>query len=472
MFRTVSNHLRLSKQQYKIVDTLAYHSKSLYNVGLYNIRQHYVTIQENTVILNSLRPDLASGIPPQIGSFLPYTRSKKFPYTDISNYTYSKTNENYLLLHSDPAQQTLQNIDTAYRSYFKLFEMYKAGNLAFRPGLPKYLPKDGRYSLTYPRAHLKMKNGYVFLGISRAFKKQHGLNGKELKFKIPAQIHPNQIRVVRVVPICNGKTYKIEFVYEVSKCEREAPKTNYLAIDLGLDNFATIVDNVTGTATILDGKYLKSVNRRYNKENAKLQSIKDKQGLKSQFTARQSRLLCRRNNQINEAMNRFVAYIVKYAHKHDIGTVVLPTWDGIKQEISHGRKNNQNFVQIPYAKFRRKLKAKCECAGIIYDDSHDEAYTSQVDALSGDPIKKPAYGRTRRVKRGLYQSSTGTQLNADVNGAINHMRKVAGDSVLEQIISRGRVNRPVRIRDAYEEPNFVQIKLQSNLTGRIASPAL
>ena len=101
----------------------------------------------------------------------------------------------------------------------------------------------------------------------------------------------------------------------------------------------------------------------------------------------------------------------------------------------------------------------CELIGIRFDDSHSEAYTSQVDALALDPIKKPPYGRKRRVKRGLYQSAPGTLINADVNGALNHLRKIAGDSVIPRIIGRGRVNRPVRIRATFEPSTFAYIKL-------------
>ena len=283
-------------------------------------------------------------------------------------------------------------------------------------------------------------------------KKIHGLTGKELTFKIPPHIKPHQLKEVTILPIHGGKVYKIEFAYEVSATPVPLSPRNYLAIDLGVNNFATMVDT-TGTATIIDGKYIKSINRWYNKENARLQSIKDKQGLTCEYTRRQSQILLRRNNQINEALNRSVSHIVNYAKDHEIDTIILPRWDGIKQGINHGRRGNQNFYQIPYEKFRMKLASKCEEAGIIFDDSHDERYTSQVDALVCDPISKPAYGTTRRIKRGLYQSACGTLVNADVNGALNHMRNVAGDSVMKQIIGSGRVNRPVRIRLHYEQPS-------------------
>ncbi len=207
--------------------------------------------------------------------------------------------------------------------------------------------------------------------------------------------------------------------------------------------------------------------------NARLQSIKDKQGI-SGITKRQARLLKRWDCRITEALNRYANWIVNYAIQHRIGTVILPRWGGIKDKINHGRRGNQNFVQVPYHKFRQKLKSNCELYGIRFDNTHSEAYTSQVDALALDPIKKPPCGRKRRVKRGLYQSALGILINADVNGALNHLRKVAGDSVIRRIIGRGRVNRPVRIRTAFEESTFAHIKLQPGAPqgATAASPTL
>jgi len=425
----------------------------LYNVALYNVRQHYCEYLENAAILTGIQPNITVKTESPIRSYLPYTRKKEFPYKDISNYVRTKPNENYPLLHSDTAQQTIKSVEEAYKSYFALLRLYRRGELKDCPRPPHYLDKDGRFKLSFPISHLTMRNGYVTLGQSRAFKKRYNLTGKELTFKIPPHIKPEQIREVTILPIHNGKTYKIEFAYIAPATPVPLDPTRYLAIDLGVNNFATMVDT-TGTATIIDGKYLKSLNQWYNKENARLQSIKDKQGLTCKYTKRQSRLLIKRTNRINEAMNRFVAYIVRYACDRKIGTIILPKWVGIKDGINHGTRNNQNFVSIPYAKFRLKLKSKCELLGITFDDSQDERYTSQVDALACDPITKPPYGRTRRVKRGLYQSAVGALINADVNGALNHLRKVAGDSVIQQIISSGRVNRPVRVKLGYEQHSY------------------
>ncbi len=457
--RVVSNYLRLPKKTFQILDTLAYHAKSMYNVGLYNVRQHYTTHQENRQALQGIRPDLTSGVDVLIGSYLPFTRKKDSPYKEYSNYAQSKPNENFSLLHNDTAQQTLRSVEEAYKSYFELLALYRKGQLEDCPSPPHYLPKDGRFKLAFPRAHLTIRNGSVTLGLSLKFRKQHGLTGKELTFPIPPCIKPHQIREVTILPVNGGMAYKIEFCYKVLTQPKNLDPTQYLAIDLGLNNFATLVDTATGAAVILDGKRIKSINRWYNKENARLQSIKDEQKIGG-ITKRQARLLKKRDCRIGEAMNRYVNWIANYALQHRIGTVVLPRWDGIKDKIRHGKRGNQNFVQVPYHKFRQKLKSKCELYGIRFDDTHSEAYTSQVDALNLDPIRKPPYGKTRRIKRGLYRSALGTLINVDVNGALNHLRKVAGDSVVPRIIGRGRVNRPVRIRTTFEPSTFAPIKLQ------------
>lgn len=261
------------------------------------------------------------------------------------------------------------------------------------------------------------------------FKKKHNLTGKELTFRIPPQINPDDIKEVRVIPIHNGKAYKLEYIYEVSEQTVDLDKSQFLSIDLGLDNFATITESVNGTATIIDGKYIKSINRYYNKEMSMLQSIKDKQRIKS-ITNRQSRITIKRNNRINEFLNRAVYNIVETCLNNKIGNIIIGELTEIKQEISIGKRNNQNFVGIPYFLFKRKLKAKCERYGIQYHEV-DEAYTSRTDALAFDEIKEQSYGKSRRIKRGLCKSVTGVLLNADVNGSLNIMRKVANDTVVK-----------------------------------------
>ncbi len=215
--------------------------------------------------------------------------------------------------------------------------------------------------------------------------------------------------------------------------------SRYLGVDLGLDNFAAVVDTI-GTAFLIEGRYIKSLNRWYNKERARLQSIYSKQGIKC---GRKLALVShKRQHIIDNFLNQAVSLIIKHCLNNQIGAVVVGRMKGIKQGIEIGRVNNQNFVGIPYGKFKRKLKSKCMYYGIRYMEV-DEGHTSQRCSRCGHVSK------SSRRYRGLYVcKKCGYVVNADINGAINILAKVAGESAVKQITSSGCVNHPVRIRVA------------------------
>ena len=412
----ITNNLRLNKQQFEALRALSRASKNMYNLGLYNTRQYFF----------------------QNNQFLKYPQ----------NYHLCKEDENYKLMQAATAQQSLKFVERGMRSFFGLIKLYKNGQIN-KPSIPHYLDKEGYFMIAFPKNAFSIKNGNVRLGLSFEFLKQFPVNRNILTFRLPKQLKAKSsyIQEIHILPQYEGKYFKIKYCYEEKKETVNLDYSKYLSIDLGVSNFATFVDT-DGTASIIDGKYVKSLNQWYNKENARLQSIKDQQDIKK-ITARQIKLLTKRSNKITEFMNRSVNYLVKHCLKNNIGNILIGELTGIKQGINHGKKNNQNFVQIPFGKFKAKLESKCNFYGIKYQLA-DEAYTSQVDALALDPVEKPGYGRSRRVMRGLYKSSTGQLINADINGAINILRKVVGDSPIPGIINRGLVNRPVKLRIAYE----------------------
>jgi len=378
---SITNNLRLNKQQYEALKTLSRASKNMYNLGLYNTRQYFFN---NNVFL-------------------------KYP----QNYHLCKVDQNYKLMQAATAQQSLKFVERNVRSWFGLLKLYRNGQLD-KPKIPHYLGKEGYFMIAFPKNSFSIKNNKVRLGISQEFLKQNPKAKKLLTFEIPKQLKKmkNHIQEIHIIPMYNAKYFKIKYCYEEEKQIQELDNSKYLSIDLGVSNFATFADT-DGTASIVDGKYIKSINQWYNKENARLQSIKDKQGIK-QITNRQIRLLSKRNNKINEFMNRIVNFLVKHCIENKIGNVLIGELREIKQGINHGRKNNQNFVSIPFSKFKAKLESKCDFYGINYQ-LVDEAYTSRTDALALDEIKKQPYGASRRVKRGLYKSSTGQLINADIN---------------------------------------------------------
>ncbi|MFQ6062118.1 MAG: RNA-guided endonuclease InsQ/TnpB family protein, partial [Methanosarcinales archaeon] len=372
-----------------------------------------------------------------------FNNNKYLPYE--SAYHILKLNDNYALLLTGASQSTMKVVDRSMKSFFSLLNKRAKGLYQYPVRLPRYLKKDGLFAIVLSPRAFRVRGDKLLIGFSKKFREKHKPEIKDLVFKIPANIRGKEIKEVRIIPMYNGLYFNLEYIYEEKPIEVPLNYSEYLAIDLGLDNFATFVESATGSAIILDGKELKSINQWYNKENARLQSIKDKQKIKKP-TKRQYKLFSRRNYKINEGLNKAVNLIIKTCIEKKIGNVVIGELKNIKQGINLGKRNNQNFVQIPYRILKQKLKSKCELYGINYDEV-DEAYTSKLDALAFEPIQKHNSYLGKRVKRGLFQSSTGTMINADVNGALNILRKeVSDDSLVKEIISRGLVNRPKRIR--------------------------
>ena len=413
MYRNQKNQVRhLTKQEYVALKTLCRLSKNLYNATLYAIRQYY------------------------------FTEKKYLRYE--SAYHALKDNENYKLLNTDIAQQTMKVVDRNFKSFFALVNKAKQCDYKFSSiKLPYYLPKDGYFMLIIPR--FTVKDGYFTVPMSNAFKKEFGT----VKLPFPKNLDKKQVKEIRIIPKHNCKFFEIDFVYIQEQQTMQLNPNNALGIDLGLDNLATCVTN-TGASFIVDGKKLKSINQWYNKENARLQSIKDKQGIKG-LTNRQYRLLTKRNNRVNYYMNKTARIIVNYCIQNNIGNIVVGYNIDWKRNINIGSCNNQNFTQIPHGNLRVKIKSLCERYGINYVEQ-EESYTSQADFFANDTL--PVYNADnpqeynfsgKRISRGQYRTYQGTIINADCNGALNILRK-SNLVDLRVLQARGCLDQPERIR--------------------------
>jgi len=82
----------------------------------------------------------------------------------------------------------------------------------------------------------------------------------------------------------------------------------------------------------------------------------------------------------------------------------------------------------------------------------EESYTSKCSALDMEPIQKHEQYAGRRKRRGLFQAACGKLLNADVNGAVNILRKAISDSAAKQIIDSGLLFNPVKVRCMFTNP--------------------
>jgi putative transposase len=230
---------------------------------------------------------------------------------------------------------------------------------------------------------------------------------------------------VRIVPI--GTKYKVEIVYEKEEKNLKLNKYNVLAIDLGLNNIVTGVNNIGLRPIIVKGGVVKSINQYFNKQLAKYKSIAKKvNGLEE--TKRTRRLYQTRNNKIIAIFHRISKNLISYCIENDIGTIVIGHNNGWKQGIDIGKRNNQNFVQVPFSKLIQQLEYKSKIVGIEMVIV-DESYTSKCSFLNNEEVKKHSKYKGKRISRGLFRSSNGTIINADVNAGYNIMKKVFPNAI-------------------------------------------
>ena len=402
----------LSKKEFRNLKYLSHIAKNLTNEAIYNIRQYY------------------------------FKNKKYLSYNE--NYKILKNSENYKKLNSNMAQQILKEVDGSFKSFFGLLKLAKNGQYDNKKiKLPKYLAKDGFTTLVI--GFVRLKDGMLIIPYSNSFRKTH----KEIAIKLPPVLKGKKIKEIRIIPKQHSRYFEIQYIYEVEEVQRELNKNNVLGIDLGIDNLCTCVTN-TGASFLIDGRKLKSINQYYNKINAKLQSIKDKQKIE-RTTLRQKKITRKRNNRINDYLSKVARTIINYCLNNDIGKLVLGYNEDFQRNSNIGSINNQNFVNIPYGKLRDKLIYLCKLYGIEFK-LQEESYTSKASFFDGDEI--PIYDKEnpqeyifsgKRIKRGLYQTSVGKLINADCNGALNILRKskVVDLSIL---YNRGELNTPKRIR--------------------------
>ncbi len=411
MYLTQRNQIRgLKTNEFTALKELCRLSKNLYNVGLYTVRQYY------------------------------FQERKHLKYE--SNYHHCKGNENYRMLNTDIAQQTLKVVDRIFRSFYELIASVKSGSYSSKVRLPHYLPKEGYFPLIMPR--VKVKDGKFRIPMSTAFKAEHG----EIWIPFPERLNQETLKEVRILPKYNGRFFEVEFISEAEETPIETKSESAISIDLGLDNLATCVDT-NGASFILDGKPLKSFNQWFNKENARLQSIKDLQKIKG-TTERQAKLAINRNAKVRDYLNKAARYVINHCIEHRIDKLVVGFNIEMKQAINIGSRNNQNFVQIPHSSFRFKLKALCERYGIKYAEQ-EESYTSKASFLDNDTIpvfnadnpKKYEFSG-KRIKRGLYLTQYGILVNADCNGAANILRKSKHNALSG--VSSGCLAQPLRVK--------------------------
>ena len=325
-----------------------------------------------------------------------------------------KTKQAYQALPSQTSQQILKYVTRNWKSYFKGLKEFRFDFSKFkkRPNIPRYKKKNGESVAIFTNQQCRIKQGYLH------FPKRVNIN--PLKTRIT-----ERLKEVRVIPL--GVKYKIELVYEKEETDLGLEKAHLLSIDLGLNNLITAVNNSGCRPFIIKGGMVKSINQYYNKQLAYYRSIENKKG-NIKDTKRIQRLHLIRNNKLNTLFHRISRRVIEFCISNNIGTIVIGYNHGWKQKINMGKRNNQKFVQIPFLKLVKQIAYKAQLQG-IHALTVNENHTSKCSFLDNEPIKKHANYAGKRISRGLFKTSKGVLLNADINGAYNIMKKAFPNAI-------------------------------------------
>ena len=405
----VEQHIISKKhKQWKECDRLCFLAKNLYNAGLYQYRQFY------------------------------FENKKLLKYTDLDKQFNSTNQSDYRAISARSSCALIRLIDQNYKSFFASIKDYgkNPNKYKAKPKLPKYLDKvKGRQVITFDYLQGKIKNGFIH------FPKKENL--LPLKTKVLAE----QFRQVRIVP--KASCYIIEVVYEINnQININLDFNHYLGIDMGVDILAAITSNKPGLRPMLiNGRIAKSINQNYNKLTSKHKSnldnqinllnknLKTDEKIKTKTSNKIKQTTLKRNNSIKTYLHQCSKFIVDYCNDNNIGNIIIGLNKGWKQKSKMSKKNNQHFIQIPFAELINMITYKANLIGIKVETIH-EAYTSKCSALDLEPINKHEIYMGKRIKsknhefKGSFITSENKIINDDVNGSLNILRKVIGNDFI------------------------------------------
>lgn len=385
-------------------------STSIYNQALYFLRQSYFKTKDEGKI-------------------------KTPSYNELYNLVkmencFVRSNLDYVVKQSS-IKQAFNN----WKSFIRASISYNKSPLKFlgKPKIPKYL-KDGKLNVIEIDKSRLRKTG--------CSKNEVRLPKSNYFITLPLYINRESIKCIKIVSFYDK--VKILVCYEKKQELKTLSYENCMGIDIGVNNLCSITTNNQPLSWIVNGRIVKSYNQFYNKQKSHIQSELERCN-KRKTSKRLEKISKKRNLKILDYFHNVSRYIIRLCLFNDIGTIVIghnKTW---KQEVSMGKKNNQTFVSIPFNILINQIKYKAEEFNIQVFVV-EESYTSKIDHLVFEEMKKQETYLGKRLKRGLFQSSCGKVLNADINGAIGIMRKknVISDVSLRNLRDRGDVVSPMK----------------------------
>ena len=388
--RTETHIIKESNPIYSWILEECSRSRNLYNKTLFIYRQAF------------------TGNHDKIEDFKSIIRHEKFisSFELVKQMAKLKDVDYYAMTKKNSGTQVVCQVDKVMKSWFASLKAYKKDPSKFRgkPRIPSYKKKDELNYLVYTYVDAKLqKDGTINL---------------RRDIKLPIHTNLTSFQQVRLVP----KTgyVRVEIIYNKEINDVSLDKTRAIGIDLGLNNLMAITSNVGNVSNLVNGRPLKSINQYYNKRKAHLMSLLKKGGLKS--SKRLRRLEMKRMMKIKDYLHKTSRRIVELMELNNIGTCFIGHNKDWKQEVEMGKKNNQNFVSIPYSLLINMLRYKIEEKGGVLIELN-EAYTSKCSFLDNEEVCKHETYKGIRIKRGLFLSENKKALNADINGSLNILKR-------------------------------------------------
>lgn len=368
-------------ERFELIKELCHLSKNLYNASLYDIRQHYF-------------------------------KTKSYRTWQSQRPIFTKTNNSdYYALQSHLSGEVLKQVGSQFIGFFN----NKSNK---RKRIPRYKDKNGHNVVTFPKITISSKIEFD------EDKQLYTYTLCKRSYNLKIQSTKPNVKMVKFVYDESNDLIKCFKIYEIEEPKLKKDNSRYFSIDPGLNNIVSIYNNIGIRPLLYNGRPIKSINQYYNKTNALLRSELPKNVKTSK---RLKQLSFKRNNKIDYEMHKISTHIIHEAVKHNISKIFIGRNIGWKNEINIGKRNNQNFVNIPHTKLFNQLLYKSLLNGIevIFTE---ESYTSKASFFDKDEL--PSYNESKnhkfsgkRITRGLYRDSKGNVWNADLNGAANIMRK-------------------------------------------------
>lgn len=343
-------------------------------------------------------------------------------------------NNNYQKMPAQTSQWTIKYVKQAWNSYFKAMESWKIHPELFTemPRIPKYKRVNGEYILAFTNQQCYIENGILIFP-------------KIMNLEVKTRLDENEIKLKEVRLVPQGTGYMIEIVYEKEISGISAIKPErIMGIDPGVRNLVTIGNNISVEGIAVRAGLLKSINQYFNKELARYRSINDLQGNERKQTKKLQKLFMERNRKVKDIMHKVSKSIVEYAKSMDIDTIVIGHNKGWKQSSDMGKKNNQNFVQLPFNMIITQIKYKAEEMGInviIQNEDH----TSKCSFLDNESIEHHDTYIGKRIKRGIFRSAGGKLIHADLQASYNIIKKAIPEAFANGIEGIGLYPRSLSI---------------------------